>query len=57
LDSVPAYWESGRAFLYGMVGDPRTEEGKKRMQEASPLFSVDKIVKPLLIVQGANDRE
>lgn len=55
LDSVPAYWESGRAFLYGMVGDPRTEEGKKRMQEASPLFSVDKIVKPLLIVQGAND--
>ncbi|MEE6128406.1 S9 family peptidase [Chryseobacterium arthrosphaerae] len=55
LDSVPAYWESGRAFLYGMVGDPRTEEGKKRMQEASPLFSVDKINKPLLIVQGAND--
>ncbi|WP_300687391.1 S9 family peptidase [Chryseobacterium sp.] len=55
LDSVPAYWESGRAFLYGMVGDPRTEEGKKLMHDASPLFSVDKINKPLLIVQGAND--
>ncbi|MCW1961970.1 S9 family peptidase [Chryseobacterium viscerum] len=55
LDSVPAYWEAARAFLYGMVGDPKTEEGKKRMQEASPLFSVDKINKPLLIVQGAND--
>jgi dienelactone hydrolase len=55
LESVPAYWESGRAFLYGMVGDPNTEAGKKRIQEASPLFSADKIVKPLLIIQGAND--
>jgi len=55
LESVPAYWESGRAFLYGMVGDPNTEAGKKRIHEASPLFSADKIVKPLLIVQGAND--
>lgn len=55
LESVPAYWESGRAFLYGMVGDPETEEGKKRIQEASPLFSAEKISRPLLIIQGAND--
>ncbi|MCU0707732.1 MAG: prolyl oligopeptidase family serine peptidase [Pirellula sp.] len=55
LDSVPAYWEAGRAFLYGMVGDPNSEEGKKRIQEASPLFSAEKIVRPLLIIQGAND--
>ncbi|WP_281323502.1 S9 family peptidase [Flavobacterium aestivum] len=55
LESIPAYWESGRAFLYGMVGDPNTEEGKKSIREASPLFSADKIVKPLLIIQGAND--
>lgn len=55
LESVPAYWESGRAFLYGMVGDPNTEEGRKRIEEASPLFSADKIKKPLLIIQGAND--
>ncbi len=33
LDSVPAYWESGRAFLYGMLGDPRTEEGKKECRK------------------------
>ena len=55
LESVPAYWEAGRAFLYGMVGDPNTEEGKKLIKDASPLFSVDKINKPLLIIQGAND--
>ncbi|MEM7315739.1 MAG: alpha/beta fold hydrolase, partial [Planctomycetota bacterium] len=55
LESIPPYWEAGRAFLYGMVGDPKTEDGKKRIREASPLFSADKISKPLLIVQGAND--
>lgn len=55
LESVPAYWEAGRAFLYGMVGDPETEEGESRIREASPLFSADKINKPLLIIQGAND--
>ncbi|MCA9199937.1 MAG: S9 family peptidase, partial [Planctomycetales bacterium] len=55
LDSIPPYWEAGRAFLYGMVGDPSTDEGKQRIREASPLFSADKISKPLLIVQGAND--
>jgi dipeptidyl aminopeptidase/acylaminoacyl peptidase len=55
IESIPAYWEAARASLYGMVGDPKTEEGKKRMQEASPLFSADKIIKPLLIIQGAND--
>ncbi|MEM6690519.1 MAG: S9 family peptidase [Planctomycetota bacterium] len=55
LDSIPPYWEAGRAFLYGMVGDPETDEGKKLIEEASPLFSADKISKPLLIVQGAND--
>ena len=38
-----------------MVGDPSTDEGKQRIREASPLFSADKISKPLLIVQGAND--
>ncbi len=55
LESIPAYWESFRKSLYEMTGDPETEEGKKLIQEASPLFSADKITKPLLIIQGAND--
>jgi len=55
LESIPPYWEAGRAFLYGMVGNPETEEGKKRIREASPLFHVEAIKRPLLIVQGAND--
>lgn len=55
LESIPAYWEAGREWLYEMVGDPETEEGQKLLREASPLFSADKINKPLMIVQGAND--
>ena len=55
MESIPAYWEAGRKSLYEMVGDPDTEEGKKLLRDASPLFHVNNIVKPLLIVQGAND--
>jgi len=55
LESIPPYWEAFRKRLYEMVGDPETEEGQKLIREASPLFSVDKIKKPLLIIQGAND--
>ena len=38
-----------------MVGDHRTEEGRAFLEERSPLSHVDKIVRPLLIAQGAND--
>lgn len=55
LDSIPPYWEAGRKWLYEMTGDPDTEEGKKLLKEASPLFKAANIVKPLMIVQGAND--
>ena len=55
LESIPPYWEAGRKWLYEMTGDPDTEDGKKLIKESSPLFSDDKINKPLMIVQGAND--
>jgi len=55
LESTPSYWEAARARLHAMVGDPETEEGQKLIRESSPLFSADKITKPLLVVQGAND--
>ncbi|WP_082795916.1 S9 family peptidase [Flammeovirga sp. SJP92] len=55
LESIPPYWEAFRKSLYEMTGDPETEEGKKLIEETSPLFHVDKMKKPLLIVQGAND--
>ena len=55
LASIPPYWESMREQMYRRMGDPRTEEGKQLLKERSPLHYVDRIRKPLLIGQGAND--
>jgi len=55
LKTMPAYWESQRAQLYARVGDPTTEEGRKILDAASPLYRAGDIKRPLLIGQGAND--
>lgn len=55
LSTVPAYWESFRKQLAARMGDPDTEAGRKWLKERSPLTYADRIVKPLLIGQGAND--
>jgi dipeptidyl aminopeptidase/acylaminoacyl peptidase len=53
LASVPEYWRPVIAMMYRRVGNPETEPDLLR--ERSPLFSVEQIRIPLLVVQGAND--
>lgn len=53
LQSIPPYWESFRKALYKEMGDPVTEVEKLRA--ISPLFHAEKIRKPLIVIQGAND--
>ncbi len=53
LQSIPPYWESFRKSLYKEIGDPNTE--LENLRAVSPLFHADKIVKPLIVLQGAND--
>jgi dipeptidyl aminopeptidase/acylaminoacyl peptidase len=55
LGSIPKYWEPEIELMTKRVGDHRTEEGKKFLDSRSPLGLVEKITKPLLIGQGAND--
>ena len=55
LKTIPPYWEAIRAQFYKRMGDPTTEAGRKLLDERSPLYLADKIKKPLLIGQGAND--
>ncbi len=55
LSSIPAYWEPEIDLMTKRVGDFRTDEGRKFLDERSPLSHVDKISRPLLIGQGAND--
>ena len=53
LESIPPYWESFRKALYKEVGDPSKD--KDKLLATSPLFHADKIVRPLMVLQGAND--
>ena len=55
LRNIPEYWRPFLPVLTTRVGDPDTEEGRKYLESISPLTYVDKIVKPLLIGQGARD--
>lgn len=55
LKAIPAYWEAQKIQLFRRVGDPGTEDGRALLKERSPLYSADRIVRPLLIGQGAND--
>lgn len=55
LETIPPYWEPLIAQFHERMGNPNTEEGLAMLKERSPLYSADRIVKPLLIGQGAND--
>ena len=55
LQTIPPYWEAGKQQFYKRMGDPTTDAGKALLKERSPLTFADKIERPLLIGQGAND--
>ena len=53
LESIPAWWEAQRTALYAEIGDP--VKHKAMLREISPVFHAEKIRKPLMVLQGAND--
>ncbi|MGQ5521981.1 S9 family peptidase [Chitinimonas sp. PSY-7] len=53
MKTIPPYWKPYLEMMYEMVGNP--EKDKELMQSASPVFHVDKINAPLLVLQGAKD--
>ncbi|NJC33700.1 dipeptidyl aminopeptidase/acylaminoacyl peptidase [Sphingomonas jejuensis] len=55
LSTIPPYWTAGIEQFHQRMGNPNTPEGVAMLRERSPLYSADKIVRPLLIGQGAND--
>ena len=55
LETIPPYWKPEIEQFTKRVGDFRTEEGRKLLRDRSPLSYVDRISRPLLIGQGAND--
>ncbi len=53
LQSIPPWWEAQKESLYDELGNPATDA--ERHRRISPLFHAANIVKPTLVVQGAND--
>jgi dipeptidyl aminopeptidase/acylaminoacyl peptidase len=55
LESIPPYWAPILSVFEQRMGEMKTEEGRKFLESRSPLFRADRIQRPLLIGQGAND--
>lgn len=53
LKSIPPWWESFKEALYVEIGNPETD--LEYLRSISPLFHAEKITKPLMVLQGAND--
>ena len=53
LKSIPPWWEAFREALYKEMGNPATDE--EYLRRISPLYHPEKIKKPLIVLQGAND--
>lgn len=53
LKSIPPWWESFRNALYEEMGDPAVDS--VRLYRISPLFHADKITRPVMVLQGAQD--
>ena len=54
LRSIPPYWESFKKALYDEMGDPNSADSV-HLKNVSGLYNYQKITKPLIVFQGAND--
>jgi dipeptidyl aminopeptidase/acylaminoacyl peptidase len=55
IGNAPPYWDLGLFQWHEYVGDPAKPEDLQRMRDKSPLYKVDQVQGPLLILQGARD--
>ncbi|WP_420320227.1 prolyl oligopeptidase family serine peptidase [Flagellimonas sp.] len=55
MKTIPPYWKPYLKIIKEIWYDEDNPEEKKVMEEVSPVYQIDKIKKPLFVVQGAND--
>jgi dipeptidyl aminopeptidase/acylaminoacyl peptidase len=53
--NFPAYWRPFMRRWRKYVGDPGNAEHRARMRAQSPLYHAERVKRPVLIIQGAND--
>ena len=55
MKTIPPYWKPYLKIIKEIWYDEDIAEEKMIMEEVSPVYQIDKIKKPLFVVQGAND--
>jgi dipeptidyl aminopeptidase/acylaminoacyl peptidase len=55
VEGFPAYWMSDAEAIYRKFGDPKNPADAKYQHDRSPLYFLDKVVRPILVVQGDRD--
>ncbi|MGL4585281.1 MAG: alpha/beta hydrolase family protein, partial [Flavobacterium sp.] len=55
FESFPEYWKPYKEMVKEIWYDLDNEEEREIAREVSPVYQLDKINKPLFVVQGAND--
>lgn len=55
VEGFPAYWMAGAEAIYRKFGDPKNPADAQYQYDRSPLYFLDKIVRPILVVQGDRD--
>jgi dipeptidyl aminopeptidase/acylaminoacyl peptidase len=55
VQSFPPYWASAASFIYMKFGNPSEPADAAYQHDRSPLNFVDKMQRPLLVVQGEKD--
>ncbi len=53
--SFPPYWKPYLGQVYEQWYDENSLQDQEIMKQVSPALNVDKIIKPLFVIQGAND--
>jgi dipeptidyl aminopeptidase/acylaminoacyl peptidase len=55
VESFPPHWAADSASDYQKFGNPKDPADAAYQHDRSPIHFVDRMVRPLLVVQGAND--
>ncbi|MEO1010943.1 MAG: prolyl oligopeptidase family serine peptidase, partial [Bacteroidota bacterium] len=55
MGTIPPYWKPYLKIIKEIWYDEDVPEEKAIMEEVSPVYQIDRIKKPLFVVQGAND--
>jgi dipeptidyl aminopeptidase/acylaminoacyl peptidase len=55
VEGFPAYWMSDAESIYRKFGDPKNPADAQYQHDRSPLYFLDKVTRPMLVVQGDHD--